>query len=378
MRKHCCLILILTAWWMTVALVATEQTLAMSRNLSNPACWQEILPLQLAGWLIWVPSSVLLIELVSRFPLTQPIKTTSFAILCIGVGITIGAKGLVVAVLSTVTDFWYPQQVPFANIMLDSLRYNFMLAWLIVAGAHAFYFYDRTKIAQLELSEMESMLHQVKLQAVSERLNPHFLFNTLNAISELVHENPLGAEKMILGLSSLLRRSVDVTAPQTISLQEELHFLDIYIDIQKVRLGPRLQVRKEIEAETQGYLVPLLILQPIIENAIEHGIAAQKMDGLILITAKIRDDKLTLTIESPLGDGAPRQGLGIGLSVTKARLQVQYGAQQFLEVIPKQGGRIQVTVSITCAALKAASASATKKIIPERAIKNTQLGLSNG
>ena len=205
---------------------------------------------------------------------------------------------------------------------------GFVLAW------HAATYYRESRDRQLKALELESLLHQAQLQ-----LNPHFLFNTLHSIAELVHENPTLAEKLIVRLGELLRQVLQSSTLQEVPLADELDFIRGYIDIEQMRLGDRLRVEWEVPPELLVARVPSLILQPLVENAIQHGIAPTSRPGVLTIRARREDQALLLEIRDT-GPGMAQafdRREGIGLSNTSARLQRLYGDRQKLELTGDDG-----------------------------------------
>jgi sensor histidine kinase YesM len=171
------------------------------------------------------------------------------------------------------------------------------------------------------------MLQRAQLEALRSQLIPHFLFNTLHSIAELIHENPRHAEQMVLQLGELLRKSLKTQALE-VPLAEELEFIRSYLAIEQTRLGERLELRWKIDPAVLGARVPSLILQPIVENAVRHGIAASPRGGRLEIAAARIDDQLRLEVRDngpgfKPDDDATRSG--IGLSNTRARLERLYG-----------------------------------------------------
>jgi signal transduction histidine kinase len=210
---------------------------------------------------------------------------------------------------------------------------GFVLAW------HAAIYYREARDRQLKALELESLLHQAQLQALRSQLNPHFLFNALHSIAELVHENPALAEKLIVRLGELLRQVLQSSTLQEVSLADELDFIRGYIDIEQMRLGERLRVEWDVPSDLLMAKVPSLILQPLVENAIQHGIAATSKPGVLTIRARREDHSLRLEIRDT-GPGmaqAIERREGIGLANTSARLQRLYGERQKLELIGDDG-----------------------------------------
>lgn len=181
--------------------------------------------------------------------------------------------------------------------------------------------------------ELKARLTSAKLQALRMQINPHFLFNTLNSIAARVYVNPRAADEMLSDLSELLRRSLESMEEQEISLAQELEFIGGYISIEQRRFGERLRVEQNVPDELRRALVPALILQPLVENAIRHGIEPRRGPGLIAIEAKQEGKHLHLSVRDD-GRGVPGADLngsarrGIGLANIQARLQGLYGPAQ--------------------------------------------------
>jgi two-component sensor histidine kinase len=201
--------------------------------------------------------------------------------------------------------------------------------WAFWGIAQALRFYQRSKDRERHEAELESRLVQARLQALRMQLNPHFLFNTLNSIASLVYEEPQAADEMIGSLSELLRLALDDSTGQEITLREELNFLDKYLLIEQARFGERLRIEKEIEPEALDATVPILILQPLVENAVKHGIETQLAPGVVRVVAKKSGDKLLLQVaDNGRGAEAASDGKlkeGVGLSNTRSRLRELYG-----------------------------------------------------
>jgi len=180
------------------------------------------------------------------------------------------------------------------------------------------------------------------------QLNPHFLFNTLNSIASLVHEQPR-AEEMIEALSDLLRLALDASARQEVTLREELHFLDRYLLIEQIRFGERLRVEKQIDVSALDALVPILILQPLVENAVKHGIESQLAPGVIRVTAERAGKALILLVKDEGRGRAASQGPlreGVGLSNTRSRLKELYGGRASLVLKPGAAGGFAAEVQL--------------------------------
>jgi signal transduction histidine kinase len=203
-----------------------------------------------------------------------------------------------------------------------------------------------------ELAEARLRIAEAQLQALKMQLQPHFLFNTLNSISALLEEDVEAADVMIARLGDFLRMTLDNSGAQEVSLQEELEFLRSYLEIERVRFQDRLTVNLRVEPDSLEARVPNLILQPIVENAIRHGIVRRVGPGLIEIRAERHDGALQLKVTDN-GPGLDSDGPGgvavkegLGLSNTRARLQQLYGTRQRFVLSRASGGGLQVTMEI--------------------------------
>lgn len=228
-----------------------------------------------------------------------------------------------------------------------------MLYWLLVLLTYSLDYYRKYQAGIVESARLQTQLVQAQLQALRMQLNPHFLFNTLHSISALVHEDPEGAECMIARLSELLRLSLVNDAAQLVPLCQELRFLDLYLAIEKTRFEERLEIRFQIEPETQQALVPNMILQPLVENAIRHGLSKRVANGRISVHSEIDGGRLTLRVIDN-GSGLHANGVcvghhGIGLSATRGRLERLYGNGQslLLRDLPAGGVEAEITMPLT-------------------------------
>ena len=238
-----------------------------------------------------------------------------------------------------------PPQPSLVEIILRRAPFQFPIYWAIVGVAHAFVFYERSRERERHAAILESRLTRSRLQTLQMQLNPHFLFNTLNSIASLIHENPRVADEMVSSLSEFLRLTLKTSDRSEVTLREELDFLDHYLAIEAVRFGARLRVEKQIEPTTLNALVPVLILQPLVENAIKHGVEQQVAPVLVRITAKCRGDTLLLEVaDNGRGFKDLKSGKlaeGVGLSNTRARLQELAGAAASLQFsTPPEGGLV--------------------------------------
>jgi LytS/YehU family sensor histidine kinase len=226
----------------------------------------------------------------------------------------------------------------------------------LVAIAHVWMYYERARDREVKTSQLESQLARTQLEMLKLQLQPHFLFNTLNAISALMHQNVYAAQDMLSRLSDLLRLSLDNVAVQEVTLKSEVEFVRGYLHIEQVRFQDRLSVTIDIDPETLDAMVPNMLLQPLVENSIRHGIARKSGPGSISIESKRSDGLIRITVRdngpgfpaitngNGNGNGKPKGGLGLGN--TRARLRQLYGDAQRLEVCNAPDGGAIVTLEV--------------------------------
>lgn len=234
------------------------------------------------------------------------------------------------------------------RIIIGQLLLTVLSYFVLVAGHQAVVNYRRYRERELRASQLEARLAQAQLEMLRMQLHPHFLFNTLHAISTLVHRDPEAADEMISELSDLLRMTLDNIGKQEVTLREELDFVQRYVDIQQMRFQDRLHVTLDIQSDTLDARVPNQVLQPLVENAIRHGLDGRASGGTISIASRRLGDALHLTIRDD-GEGV-RTGTsrpeGIGLGNTRARLRQLYGDGASLELANHWEGGAVVTVVV--------------------------------
>jgi two-component system LytT family sensor kinase len=207
----------------------------------------------------------------------------------------------------------------------------------IAAVGWAIHYQHESRQRHVRTSQLEARLAQAQVEVLRMQLQPHFLFNTLNAIAALMHRDVAAAERMMARLSDLLRHSLQNGAAQEVPLKEELAFLERYLDIERIRFQDRLTVERSVEPETLDALVPNLLLQPLVENAIRYGVAPRSGGGRVELSARRVAGELELCVadDGPgfaLGGASAPEGFGVGIANTRARLAQLYGEAGRLEL----------------------------------------------
>src|SRR5580704_15894624 len=239
----------------------------------------------------------------------------------------------------------------FASALRGMFLWNLLIYWVIAGGWQAYRYNQSYVSSELRSERLERQFSEARLNVLRMQLNPHFLFNALNTISSQVERDPRLARTMIEHLGDLLRLSLDARDRQEIPLTEELAFLDHYVAIKKIRFAENLRIEIQVTPEVKYALVPCLIVQPLVENAIRHGISRRTSGGTVTVTAQHRRGGLEIRVADD-GVGLPtgwtlETSSGIGLSVTRERVLGLYpdGNSSF-SVRPRSGGGTEVEISL--------------------------------
>ena len=322
--------------WTALAVFYAVSTSLTYRSTGRPGNWSLTFRRSLSEWWLWALLTPAIAWMARRCPLHGPRRWRNLAIHVVAAAIVAVGKTMADrAIFFLLSGFQ-------TYILLSTIALHFTLYFAILAAAHGVEYYRRSR----EREQLEARLAQTRLQLLSMQLQPHFLFNTLNTIAELVHDDPESADRMIAGLSDLLRRTLDLKDAHEVTLDEELQVLDLYLDLQRIRFGDRLQVLVDVDDAARTARVPLLLLQPIVENSIRHGLAARTTAGRIEVRGRRSSDRLTLDVidDGEPVNGAPRQG--IGLNNVRARLEALHGDRFDLRLTPAETGGTRVTIDI--------------------------------
>jgi len=321
---------LLSAIWCVPGLILATSYYTVMALKGEPMSFAEVLLWRLPEWQVWAVATPVIIMLGRRWPISRrpwlsvPIHLVANAVVATVDIVVYCACGNVLGIEPFSTTP-LGELVPW--MLLKTAFFEMLVYWLVIVV-------DRYRQAAVRQTQLEARLAEAQLHALKSQLHPHFLFNTINAISVLMRKGEsASAIRMLGGLGDLLRRSLTSTRVEHVSLDEELEFIDRYLDIETTRFPDRLRVTREIEPAARRARVPSLLLQPIVENAIEHGIAPKIDGGRITIVARVIDKTLRIEIRDDgvglSGEPTPR-GHGVGLSCVRKRLAQLYpGAHRF-------------------------------------------------
>lgn len=353
------------AWWIPAALLVIAAVYASQLVLAGHVpSWSAAFRTESAFWAAWILVALAIFRLC-RWLHARPAdwRSQAAAFVLGGVGVVLVFPLLFQSILfaeealarafgsaspASAIAFWPGVR----GAMLNLLGLTLVLYMGTILGWYALTFHRGLQEGKIRAVELESRLHQARLEALRSQLHPHFLFNTLHSIAELVHENPALAERLLLRLAELLREILSVPARQQVPLAEELAFVRSYLEIEQMRLGERLAIVWEVDEDTHGAQVPSLVLQPLVENAIHHGIAALAVPGQLTIRARRENESLHLQVRDT-GPGLPADVAvargGIGLANTRDRLERLYGAGQRFDLVNGNGLTVNVWIPFNTA-----------------------------
>ena len=322
-------VLIFIGIWSLLALLFSTQVSFDARYSGHPIAWSQALILAFAGWYGWALLSPLVIAAARRVRLTWGgvLIHTVLSVVLTAIKVAATTEALRAAGFSQ-------RSVS----LLVNVPVNIVTYWVIVGAVRAIE-------TQLRASKLEASLAEARLQILGNQIHPHFLFNTLHGISELMHENVEAADRMMTRLSELLRASLESSGRPEVTLREELGTLERYLDIERIRLGDRLNVEVHADPAALDTLVPNFILQPLVENAIRHSIAPRAAGGTIVIDAAVDRDGLEIEVADD-GPGFREKGVeGVGIANVRDRMRHLYGRDGVV-ISDREGGGASVRLRI--------------------------------
>ena len=345
--------MILWAWTIVALLFATQQIL-VEKVQGAHVNWVVEGTLVLADWYIWAACTPLVIVLAKRFPLMGP----NFA-LHIGIH---SITSLTMAPLTSAIEYFMslgilrflfhitgPDVLHFVSsfgVGVLFMSFTGMLTyWLVVGLYQAVHFYQVALERQTMAAQLETQLSHAELQNLKSQLHPHFLFNSLHAIGVLMQEDVDAASHLLVSLGDLLRMALEQRENE-ITLRSELEFVGKYLEIEQTRFHDRLKVHMDVPHDLLDVYVPSLALQPLVENAIKHGISVDSAAGRLEIAAKLQDGRVRLCVRDDGPGPAPRPRFGVGLSNVQSRLKQLYGNASSLELTGGDGRGCEAIITI--------------------------------
>lgn len=313
--------------------------------------FREALSQNLLFSYLWAAFTPVVAHLARRFPVSGSSRARTFGVhlaASAGVGITHATLFALAYPMLMGMPFRLAHQlrgVP--SVLTVFLLTNVLTYWGVVGICWAIEAVRLSRERELRASQLEAQLAAARLERLQTQLHPHFLFNALNSVLPLVFRDRAAAARTVSQLEKLLRRSLETDAAQLVPLSRELEFLEMYLEIQKTRFQDRLRVAFDVPDELTSARVPNLILQPLVENAIKHGVTAQPGVGRVEIAARRTDRVLILTVRDDgpgLSDRPRPGGPGVGLANTRERLRQLYGDEQRLDLVNAPEGGLEVSV----------------------------------
>src|SRR6516162_2922361 len=336
--------------WTVLALLSATGAHVYMAAMGSPESWAQLLAWTVSVSVVWSVLTPVVYELTRRFTFDRNSWTTSLPIHLVACVVLTVLAAVVIVLLDPMITWTPEKHVSFFAHTLSRFLMDFQRYWYIVLITQAIAYYGKYQERQLRSSQLEAQLANAQLEVLKIQLEPHFLFNTLNSIASLARHDGVAAEDMTLQLADLLRMSLDGVGVHEVPLHQELTFLQKYVDIQLTRFHDRLSVETEIDPRTLDTLVPNLILQPLVENAIRHGISPRRAPGLVRITTwRDRDDVWMEIRDNGVGftrnrGAAPPEG--VGLRNTRGRLRQLYNDDHAMVLEDAPGGGCTVKIRV--------------------------------
>ncbi len=346
---------IIAVWAMLGVIYAGPIYFEVRAESMGHAAWR-VFSWGILMWLAWAPLTPAIIWLARRYSLIDGawkkhllVHLPAFLMLSVLHSAAATAITLAIDPFDSMGEspktFW-PR---FISLMQGSFGSDLMVYGAVIGICYALEYYRKYREREILATRLEAQLAQAQLDSLRMQLHPHFLFNTLNSIAGLVRDNRNhAAVSMLVGLSDLLRHTLEHSNRHEVELREELNFIKLYLSIQEMRFSDRLRLEFDIEPATAKAMVPNLILQPLTENALRHGIGRSAASGVVGISSAIEDGNLRLTVYDN-GAGLPddwqlKGSAGIGLANTAARLQQLYDNNHQFDIRNRNGGGVEVVV----------------------------------
>jgi sensor histidine kinase YesM len=336
--------------WTLLAFLSAAGAHVYMSSMGTPITWMQLLAWNMIIALVWSLLTPVVYELAHRYTFDRASWKVSLPIHIVASVILAFVGAVAMVAVNPLVTWTKEPAVPFFAHVLSRTFMDIQRYWYVLLITQAIGFYGKYQERQLLSSQLEAQLANAQLEVLKIQLEPHFLFNTLNSIASLARHDGRAAEHMTLQLADLLRMSLDGVGVHEVPLHQELTFLQKYVDIQQTRFHDRLSVETEIDPRTLDTLVPNLILQPLVENAIRHGISPRRVPGLVRITTwRDRDDVWMEIRDNGVGFTRGR-GLappeGVGLRNTRGRLRQLYNEDHAMVLEDAPGGGCTVKIRV--------------------------------
>ena len=327
-------------WWTLNGVASAGQVVQMVGPGGERVTWGHALVTSLASAWLWVPLTMLALWLAHRYPLGRGRLLPRLGLHLLSVAVVVVVRAVAVLLLDPWVGWYATTPPPLPELLVTSAQNNVFLYSLVIGVAHAAHYATESRRRDEQLAE-------ARLLTLKAQIQPHFLFNTLNTIALMVRESPADAERLITRLSELFRHALDGATVHEVPLSDELRFAGAYLEIEAARLEDRLRVEWEIDPAALGARVPHLILQPLVENAVRHGIAPRSAAGRLRVAARRENGVVRLDVEDDgvgLAGGNGTAVAGVGLANVRARLAALYGPAGELALAPTPGGGVTATL----------------------------------
>jgi len=335
--------------WTLIVLTFAAQAYVFAVSRSRPDKFLHEFFVASTEWYVWAVLTPIVLWLCRRFRIQSQSWISPVAVHVAG-SLLVSLLQLAIQVrLNYIVNPGYKMGYwkVFYFFATYKLHMNLLTYWVIVALNHGIYYYEQARARELAWARMETDLANAQLQALNMQLHPHFLFNTLHSISTLISEDPAVAQAMVLQLSDLLRATLSKIETPEVPLQQELELLNCYLSIEQTRFKDRLSIRQEIDPAALPCVVPTMILQPLVENAVRHGIGKHKQADEISILGRRENGCVLLEVRNRVGrmENGVDTPRGIGLANTRARLEQLYSDFHSFEIADREGGGVAVKLS---------------------------------
>jgi len=334
--------------WVLVAVMSTQTSAFSLTRMGRTFEWKPNFFSNLFSCMLWAAFTPFLLALGRRFRIERGVWPLHLALhLAVGTALTVLDVYSWTLEAPIIRPGAPPSPVPFLVQVARQLLLDFGWYFIIIALAHAEYYLVLSRQEAVRRAQLQSQLNAARLDALQSQLRPHFLFNTLTTIAEQVYSDPAGADTMITRLSRLLRSSFVDPEVQEVTLRQELELLQCYLDIARVRFRERLTIDFDIHPNALDAFVPRFLLQPLAENALQHGLEPAEAGGRLEIRVRAHLDTMTVELHDD-GIGLPAGALrnGTGLRNTRQRLAHLYGTRAALEVTSRPAGGTTVRVTL--------------------------------